>query len=668
MPGHPRLFRPIAVGAHRLPNRVMIPSMGTNLADEQGRVTPNMIDYYAARAAGGPGLLVVEAACVHPSGRVIEHHLMNAEAGALDGLAQLARAATAGGVKAILQLIHGGRNSLPGPTGETIAPSALRGPTGRSTPRAMTTLEIEALVDCFARAAARAVVAGFAGVEVHGAHEYLVHQFLTPYCNRRGDDYGGDLMGRARFALEVVRAVRRAIGPEPILAFRLSGDDHVRGGLTPEEAGDIAVLLEEAGVDLFSVTGGVYETPHLVVPPLPMPAGTHLEAAAAVKRRVKAPVAAVGRFNRPEQAEAALKRVDMVAVGRAFLADPQWLNKARDGREAAIRPCIGCNQGCIDRVLEGLAVSCVANPWVGRGGVLEAQPPAPPGLNVVVVGGGLAGMEAALSLGRLGYRVVLFEAEARLGGQVPLAAAPTGKAEFQRLVDFYQRELAGLASVEVRLNTRATVAKVCACRPAAVVVASGSAPLLPQIPGADEAPMVTARQVLAGLAAVGKKVAVLGGGNLGSEVASFLAERGHEVCVIELGLTIGADLGPARRYLRRKELGEQGIRRYVRALVRRLYPDRVSFLHIAADGSRELSDVGPVDTFVAALGARPVEDLYLALEPKVEHLFLVGDALTPARMGEATREGADAALAAHAALLADPNLKSAACEPAAAAG
>ncbi|MFH1060756.1 MAG: FAD-dependent oxidoreductase [Pseudomonadota bacterium] len=665
MPSYARLIRPIAVGEQRLPNRVMIPSMGTTLADDQGRVTPNMLNYYAARAAGGPGLLVVEAACIHPSGRVIEHHLMNAEAGALDGLSQLARVATAGGAKSVLQLIHGGRNSLPDASGEIIAPSALRGPTSRNTPRAMTVLEIEALVDCFARAAARAVVAGFDGVEVHGAHEYLVHQFLTPYCNQRVDGYGGDLLGRARFALEVVRATRRAIGAGPLLVFRLSGDDHVRGGLTPADAGEIALLLEEAGVDLFSVTGGVYETPHMVVPPLPMPAGTHLAAAATVKQRVKVPVAAVGRFNRPEQAEAALERVDMVAVGRAFLADPQWLNKARTGREDAIRPCIGCNQGCIDRVLEGLAVSCVANPWVGRGGVLEAQPPAPPELGVVVVGGGLAGMEAAVSLGRIGYRVVLFEAEPRLGGQVPLAAVPFGKAEFQRLVDFYAHELAGLANVEVRLNERATVGAICACRPAAVVVASGSLPLLPQIPGADEAPMVTARQVLAGAVRVGQKVAVLGGGNLGSEVASFLAERGHEVCVIELGLSIGADLGPARRYLRRKELGEQRIRRYVRALVRRLYPDRVSFLHIAADGSRQLSDVGPVDTFVAALGARPAEDLYLALEPKVKHLFLVGDALTPARMGEATREGADAALAVHAALLADP--KPHICQPVAAA-
>ena len=232
-----------------------------------------------------------------------------------------------------------------------------------------------------------------------------------------------------------------------------------------------------------------------------------------------------------------------------------------------------------------------------------------------------------------------------------LAAAAPGKADFLRLVEFHQRRLADLSGVEVRLGVRATVGRICACQPAAVIVASGSSPVLPQIPGADEAPMVTARQVLAGQARVGRRVAVLGGGDLGSEVAHHLAAAGREVCIIELGLNIGADLGPARRYLLRRELADLGVRRYVRAMVRRLYPDRVSFLHIAPDGARQLADVGPVDTFVAALGARPVEDLYLALEPKVAHLRLVGDALTPARLGEASGEGARAALELHRALL-----------------
>ena len=647
MSAYPRLFSPVKVGRHRLPNRVIMPSMGTNLADAKGRVTQAMLDYYQARAAGRPGLLVVEAACVHPSGRVIEHHLMNHDDSMREDLARLAGVIKAEGAIAVLQLIHGGRNAHPRLVGEPLAPSALRGPTSKTTPRAMTTLEIEAMVECFARAAARAVEAGFDGVEIHGAHEYLVHQFLTPYCNQRQDAYGGGPRRRARFARELVEAVRRAMGPEPILAFRLSGHDHVRRGLTPPEAGRIAAILEEAGVDLFSVTGGVYETPHMVVPPLPSPPGTHLAAAAAVREAVEVPVAGVGRMRTAAQAELGLEMVDLVACGRAFVADPLWLVKSREGREEEIRPCIGCNQGCIDRVLVGQAINCVANPWVGLEGERKKLTPAEKPARVVVIGGGLAGLEASRTLGELGHRVTLLEAADELGGQVRLAAQPPGKEEFLRLVEFYRHALEKLPSVEVRTGSRATVEQVCRLKPQAVVVATGSEPIMPSLPGASEAPVVTAREVLAGRARVGKRVAVLGGGNLGSEVAHYLASRGHEVCIIELGLNIGADLGPARRYWLRRELGEYKVRRYVRALVRRLYPDRVSFLHIAPDGSRRPTDVGPLDTFVAALGARPKEELFLALETKVDAIFLIGDALSPSLMGDATREGARTALDIH---------------------
>lgn len=642
-----RLFSPLMVGGFELPNRVMMPSMGSNLADAKGMVTPAMLDYYAARAEGGPGLMVVEAACVHPSGRVIEHHFMCHDASTLDGMRRLADAVKAHGVIAVVQLIHGGRNAHPRLVGELLAPSALRGPTAKVTPRAMTRLEIEAMVECFARAAERAVKAGFDGVEVHAAHEYLLHQFLTPYCNLRQDDYGGDLAGRARLALQVAEAVRVEIGPDKMLIYRVSGDDHVRNGIHPGEAADIAKLLEKAGVDMVSVTGGVYETPHLVVPPLPMPMGTHLPAAEVVKRAVGLPVAAAGRVRKAAQAEEALAKVDLIACGRAFLADPLWLKKSAQGREESIRPCIGCNQGCIDRVLEGLAITCVSNPWLGHEAERAALTPARHPAEVVVVGGGLAGMEAARSLGAVGHRVLLFEAGPRLGGQLLLAAVPPGKEEFLELLAYYENALADLPNVEIRLGTKASVAEICVLKPAAVVVATGSEPVLPRIPGADQAPIVSARNVLAGNAQVGRRVAVLGGGNLGSEVAHYLATEGHDVCIIELGLGIANDLGPARRYLLRRELGERKIRRHMRSQVRRLFPDRVSFLHIMPDGTRQPTELGPFDTFVAALGSRPRESLFLALEPEVNAIFIIGDALSPARMGDATSEGARTAAAIH---------------------
>jgi len=642
-----KLFTPLTVAGVELANRVVMPSMGSNLADSRGRVTDQMAAYYQARAAGRPGLMVVEAACVHPSGRVIERHLMNHDPGVLPGLQRLAQAVAEHQVPAVLQLIHGGRNSHPRLVGELLAPSPLKGPISKMAPRAMTRLEIEGMVECFARAAERAVAAGFAGVEIHAAHEYLVHQFLSPCCNARTDEYGGDLARRARFALDIARAVRQAMGRDHLLIFRISGADYVRRGMDPEMACEVAVMLEHAGADVISVTGGVYETPHMVVPPLPMPPGTHLAAAVQIRRRISLPVVGVGRIANVEQAQAALEKVDLVACGRAFLADPDWLAKSRQGRPDLIRPCIGCNQGCIDRVLEGLPVTCVANPWVGREGEQMGLAAVRRPARVAVVGGGLAGMEAAETLGRLGHHVTLLERGPRLGGQVRFAAVPPGKAEFLKLAVYYENSLAQLDNVDIRLNTKATTAAVCQLAPQAVVVATGSEPVLPQIPGAKQAPVVSAREVLAGTAKVGRRVAVLGGGNLGSEVAHHLARQGREVCIIELGLGIGSDLGPARRYLLRRELSEFKVKRYMRSMVRRLYQDRVSFLHTLPDGTRQPTDVGPLDTFVAALGNRPQEELYLALESKVAAIYLVGDAMSPARMGDATSEGLGAALDIH---------------------
>lgn len=642
-----KLLSSVKVGSYTLPNRVIMPSMGSNLADSLGQVTPAMLAYYRARAAGRPGLLVVEAACVHPSGKVIDRNFMAHDDALIEGMAQLASVVSGQGSTPILQLIHGGRNAHPRLVGEAMAPSALRGPTSHATPRAMTVIEIEAMIQAFARAAWRAMRAGFAGVEIHGAHEYLVHEFLTPYANKRQDAYGGDLERRARFAVEVTQAVRRAVGGEAIISFRLSGEDHVAGGMGPAEAAATAKLLVPAGVDLISVTGGVYETPSMVVPPIPMPTGTHLPAARVVKKAVDIPVAGVGRIRNAAEAEAALEGLDLVAVGRAFLADPAWLTQAAAGETAGIRPCIGCNQGCIDKVLTGAPISCVSNPWVGLEQQAEELKPVDNPVTVVVVGGGLAGMETATTLGRLGHKVVLFEAAGELGGQLRLACLPPGKGEFRGLIDYYRQALAKLPNVEIRLGTKATVGQVCKINPSAVVVAAGSEPVLPDLPGAGNAPLVNARQVLSGEVPVGHKVAVMGGGNLGSEVAHYLAERGHDVCIIELGLGIGNDLGPARRYHLRRELGKYKVRRYIRAKVRRLFKDKVSFLHTRPDGSRQLTYIEAVDTFVSAMGAKPNEQIFLALEPKVKAIFLVGDALSPAGLGQATSEGVRAALEIH---------------------
>ena len=462
-----KLLSSVKVGSHTLPNRVIMPSMGSNLADGQGQVTPAMLAYYRARAAGRPALLVVEAACVHHSGKVIDRNFMAHDDSLLEGMTKLASVVREQGSLPILQLIHGGRNAHPRLVGEAMAPSALRGPTSHSTPRAMTVIEIEAMVQAFARAAWRAMKAGFAGVEIHGAHEYLVHEFLTPYANKRQDGYGGDLEHRARFALEVIKAVRTAAGPEAIISFRLSGNDHVAGGMGPADAAATAKLLAPAGVDIISVTGGVYETPSMVVPPTPMPPGTHVDAARQVKAVVDVPVAGVGRIRNAAEAEAALDGLDMVAVGRAFLADPDWLNQAAAGRTSGVRPCIGCNQGCIDKVLYGaphkLRVQPLGGPGAsGRTDQTGSQPGHRGG------GGGRFGRHGdGPHPGAVGAQSGAVRGHRRVGRPVAPGLPAAGQGRVPGLDSIITaRPFPRLPGVEIRLGTKATVGSVCKINPA----------------------------------------------------------------------------------------------------------------------------------------------------------------------------------------------------------
>lgn len=638
------LFQPLKLGRLTIKNRIVMSPMGTNLADRQGQVTEALLDYYAERARGGVGLIVVEGTTVHPSGHGFPFQLSASSDEHTKGLSRLAKAIKAAGAAALLQLHHGGRNTDPRISGRPpLAPSALRSPVGRVTPEEMSLDQIELMIEAFGRAAERAYEAGFDGVEVHGAHEYLIHQFLSPYCNQRQDQYGGSLERRLRFALEVVARIRKKL-KGAILSFRLNGADHVPGGLDIKEAIYIAKKLTQVGVDLISVTGGVYETPHLIIPPLPIEHGTHLDLAGQIKKAIDRPVAGVGRINSPALAELALKRgqVDLVACGRAFLADPDWPLKARDGDWRAIRRCVGCNQGCIDNFFAEKPITCLYNPAAGREAELTIRPAKRTG-KVVVVGAGPAGLEAARTLDLLGFSVVIFEKSDQIGGQVRLAARPPGKVEFLEIIKFYQEALRR-SRVELRLETEAEVETILAENPVAVVVATGSVPLVPDIPGIDNPSVVTAHQVLEDRVEVGQNVVILGGGNIGLETAVYLASRKKQVTLVEMGQQVGQDLGPARRYLVMRLLRDLKVKRLVRCKIRRIHPGRVSYVRQETDGRRSHQELTGVETFVNAMGLRPLDQLALKLENHHERVFLVGDALSPGKILEAASEGARAAL------------------------
>lgn len=634
------LFSPLSINSQTLPNRIVMPAMGTNLADRQGRVTPDLIAHYAARARGGAGLIVVEGTAIHSSGRGFPFQLSADRDELIPGLAELAGAVKEAGATVLLQLHHGGRNTDPRVSGRPpLGPSALRSPVGRVIPEAMSLDQIELMVEAYGRAAERALEAGFDGVELHGAHEYLIHQFLSPYCNHRQDRYGGDEEGRLRFPLEVISRIRRRLGGG-LLSFRLNGADYVSGGLTVAQTGRIAQALEEAGADLISVTAGLYETPHKLIPPLDTPLGTHLDLAAEIRAGVSVPVIGVGRIIDPAQAELALKwgRADLVALGRALLADPAWPSKARTGDWRAIRSCVGCNQGCIDHMFGDKPVTCLYRPRTGH--ELELAPVrAGKPLRVVVVGAGPAGLEAARILDKMGHRVILLEKEGRIGGQVNLAGRPPGKEEFLRIIDYYSHCLER-SRIDLRLSTEARAETILALRPGAVVVATGSVPLVPDLPGISEPGILTAHQVLAGEAEVGRRVVILGGGNVGLETAHLLLSQGREVTIVEMDQQVGADLGPARRYLLMRRLREFKARRLVRCKIRRVHSDRVSYVRYLNDGRRTHLELTGLDNLIIALGVRPLDRLALDLEEVDQPVHLIGDALSPGKILDATAEGA----------------------------
>jgi 2,4-dienoyl-CoA reductase-like NADH-dependent reductase (Old Yellow Enzyme family) len=360
-PTFTQLFSPLMVKHLTLKNRICMSPLGTNFATARGEVTQRLLDHYEARARGGAGLVIVEGTWVHPSGKTFVNQLGAYDDSLIPGLETLARTIKAHGAVSILQLHHGGRQADPKISGsQPLAPSALACPISRVVPKEMSLQEIAVIEEAFIEAARRARDAGFDGVEFHAAHEYLISEFLSPYTNKRTDDYGGSLENRLRLILEILHGARQRLGADFIVSVRMNGDDYIPDGLTLVDAVQIAKALETGGVDLLNVSGGVYVTPHLIISPLPLGPGVHLHLSAAIKRAVTIPVIGVGRITTPEFAEQALAegKADLVALGRALLVDPDWPRKAYEDRVTDIRPCLGCNQGCIDRLLRQNDITC----------------------------------------------------------------------------------------------------------------------------------------------------------------------------------------------------------------------------------------------------------------------------------------------------------------------
>ncbi len=635
-----KLWESVELGSLKLKNRAVMPAMGTGYTSSQGEVTPRLLAYLRRRAEGGVGLIITEVCAVHPLGKAYPAELSIYDDSHLPGLEELVRVVKHSGAAVAAQLHHVGRETFPQLLGaQPVGPSPIASRAIGTVPRELSREEIAELVQCYANAAKRAQKAGFDAVEVHGAHGYLINQFLSPYSNQREDEYGGDADGRFRFAREIVRAIRETVGKDFPVIFRFSSTELVRGGYDLDYILPLLTLLEKDGIDAFHVSCGVYDSPgNPVCPGMHHPEGFNLERAARVKEQVGVPVIVAGKMHRPQLAEEAISQggADLVAFGRQHLADPHFLAKAAEGREEDIRFCLSCNQGCIERLLLRMQpATCVINPECGEEwrSYRKTAPGAGPFL---VVGAGPAGLQAALTLREASAQVEVMEKDAQPGGQLRLASLPPDKQPLAGWLEWILRRLRSLKT-ELLLGQEADQATLSSRNWRGLVVATGSLPLIPSVPGGDHPQVVEARSLLKGEAECGKRALIVGAGPVGMETADYLLERGHEVTIIdEQDYPPVSPLTSHGSYLHRK-IKEKG------ALLLSTKLERITAKGAWVRGKRGEEEL-EADTVIWAVGSTPLEELAEPARQLGIQTHVVGDALKPRSLEEAIREGFEAAL------------------------
>jgi len=625
------LFQTAAIGSLTLRNRVVMAPMATNLASAAGEATDSLIAYYAERARGGVGLLVVENATVeHRLGGNGAVQLRLDSDRVMPSLFHLTEAIHEGGAKAAIQINHAGAVAR---TPEPIGPSDIPWTEDKRAPRSMTADEIACLIEQYALGAIRAMRAGFDAVEIHGAHGYLIAQFLSPLLNRRTDAFGGSPERRWRFALDVVRAVRAAVGDRFPLLFRVSGDEYLPGGRRIEETCDLACALVEAGVDGLHVTAATAANPRYQLEPMSFSEGWRADLPEAVKATVDVPVIGVGVIRTPETAERLLAegRMDLLAIGRGLIADPQWVAKAAGRVPGPIHRCISCNRCALHRVFEDRPIRCSVNPRAGREVASESAPVR--SLRLVVVGGGPAGLAAASAASRLGHRVTLLEASEALGGRLRVAMQPPHKEKIGWLIDDLIADLP--ESLDVRRSIRATAAVVRAFAPDGVILATGSEPACLDVPGAERSHVRSADDVLTDGGELPDDVVVIGGGMVGCETALYCAGRAERVTIVELLDRLCGDCEPITRGDILDRLDATGIRSLTGVTVREIGAEDIHVTSAATDSAESIR----ADLVVCAIGSQASSDLSSELSKGSWQLIPVGDACEARCIYEAIHEG-----------------------------
>lgn len=648
---YPLLLAPIKVGAHTLPNRVIMGSLHTRLENETDGVH-RLAEFYAARARGGVGLIVTGGVSPNFEGRVEQGAWVLDSAEQLSQHMPIVQAVHAAGAKIALQILHTG---IYAKHDEIIGPSALRSVINPRQPRAFTVEQIEQTIEDFVNCAVLAQQAGYDGVEVMGSEGYLMTQFTASRTNKREDEWGGSLENRIRFPVEVVRRTRERVGPGLLIMYRISAIDLVEGGLSGDEIDRLAQALEQAGADVLNTGIGWHES---VVPTIAtsVPRAAFAFAAARLKKVVSIPVVASNRINMPSVAEEILERgqADMVSLARAFLADPDFVLKAATGRTDEINTCIGCNQACLDYIFTDRIASCLVNPKACHETEFTTASPLKK-LKVAVVGAGPAGLACAITAAERGHQVQLFEAGNEVGGQLNLARRIPGKEqEFAELVRYFKTRLT-TTGVHVHLNQRVEAATLVEQGFERIVIATGIKPRTPSIVGIEHAKVVSYTDVILGRAQVGERVAIIGTGGIGHDVAELLTSApGEPQTVVEFlkawgvdptlrsagGLQAsvthgaqrkvvmlqrgtkkpGARLGKSTGWIHRTKLTKRGVTAVSGCTYEKIDDQG---LHYSVSGERHVLEV---DTIVLCAGQDSEQDLADGLTGKVLHLNLIGGA------------------------------------------
>ncbi len=643
------LLTPIRIKSLDIANRIVMPPMGTGLGNEDGTVSEANLAYLRRRARSGAGLYITEITEIDPVGAVAPTCLGIWDDTFIPGLRKMADIVHAAGSKIAMQLHHCGRESLYQTRKRTaVAPSAV----GSflfgfiAPPREMTPEEIQQTIRAFGEGARRAKAAGFDAVELHGAHGYLLMQFLSAFSNQRTDEYGGDFRGRARFMLECLAAVRRQVGDDFPISIRISGEEGIQGGYTIDDMLTIVPDLVQAGADLIHVSFGTHgnakiytDTPNPSAP-IEYAPGFKTDLARKIKAVAGVPVITVGRYTDPYFMDEVIARgdADFVAVGRQHLADPDFLINTREGRSEETFECLACNQGCIEReALEGQPVRCAINVETGQELIYPTQPAQTP-RNVWVIGAGPAGLTAADEAARLGHKVTLFEKEEHIGGQIRYAEKAPHKAAYGKWI----RTLAARAvkrGVDLRTATEVTEAMIDQNDPEVVILAIGADKAECPAPGRTMSVVCDAWQILNGEVPPREDAVVIGGGLVGMETADFLCQQGiRHVTLVEMLAKPPVRPISAHGTMLHRRLAAAGARLMFDTRVERIEEGAVIVSTTGVE--KRLAPVGQV---IVAVGVTPRQELKQILERKGIRHVVVGDAKHPRRIIEATTEGAQAA-------------------------